>query len=672
MKRPPEPEEGASVRATDIITLDLDGRRFADRVTGCWLGKNAGGTLGAPLERAWGQPEPFDVWWYPELREGGIPNDDLEMQLVWLKALEEVGPSLRARDLARYWIDHIGYNFDEYGLSKTNLRLGLEPPVSGAYNNWFKDCMGCPIRSEIWACVAPGMPRVAARYAYEDAICDHAGGESVYGELFNVAVESAAFVIPDRDQLIEIGLSYVPPGSATSRAVLTALEAHAAGQDWKAARSAVLRSVPHPVAQYSPINIGFQAVGWLYGEDFGDALCKAVNCGYDTDCTGATLGSILGIISGASGLPERWIAPLGQEIATNESWGGVRHMSGGPGPVPATVPDLTDRTCRMARRVLDAHGLLRSGGVIEIDPEQLRADESVRRLWNRSPMRVDYDLGELRVGIDYGDSPAVVPGVTKRLVLHVANPHPDPIKTTCRVLVPETWDAPRPVGLEVAAGAEASAEVTVRVPPSWGLDTSNRLHLAAEVGGHPHGPAVPVVLIGASAYRVTGPYDLVGMDVPAALDHPFPPEELTGDPTSAESRGGQWLHMYALDNGLPLSDIFSDSGVVYVQGFVWAPAARDVWLGIDASVPRKVWSNGQPVMRLAEGGHIRPNYSGNREGYRTISLREGWNELLIKLVHPAGGVPPQCHVLLSSDDRFHDGLFDVLRTRFPWDAPRSG
>ncbi|MBE3559088.1 MAG: ADP-ribosylglycohydrolase family protein [Ktedonobacteraceae bacterium] len=103
--------------------------------------------------------------------------------------------------MALYWLTHIGYNWDEYGLSRTNLRLGLLPPVSGAYNNWFKHCMGSPIRSEIWACVAPGVPSLAARFAYEDAICDHAGSEGVFGSLFNAAVESAAFVVEERDQL---------------------------------------------------------------------------------------------------------------------------------------------------------------------------------------------------------------------------------------------------------------------------------------------------------------------------------------------------------------------------------------------------------------------------------------------------------------------------------------
>ena len=202
--------------STLMTTIDLNSPSFREKVYGCWLGKNCGGTLGAPLEEAWGRPELFDVWWYPKLQEGGIPNDDLEMQLIWLKALEEIGPDLKAADLAQYWLNHIGYNWDEYGLSKTNLRLGLLPPVSGVYNNWFKHCMGSPIRSEIWACVAPGVPSIAARFAYEDAVCDHAGGEGVFGSLFNAAVASAAFVVEDRQQLLDIGLSYIPDWSEDS------------------------------------------------------------------------------------------------------------------------------------------------------------------------------------------------------------------------------------------------------------------------------------------------------------------------------------------------------------------------------------------------------------------------------------------------------------------------
>ncbi len=264
-------------------------------------------------------------------------------------ALEERGLGITCRDLAEYWPNHIGYNFDEYGYFKQNLRSGLCPPVASWFNNPFRDCMGSPIRSEIWACIAPGLPDVAAHYAWHDAICDHAGGESVYGEIFNAVLESAAFVVSDREALLDIGLSAIPEECKTAQTIRKAREAHRQGMSWLDARNAVLDFAYHFNAQYSPVNLGFLTIGWLYGEDFGDSLCKAVNCGYDTDCTAATLGAILGIINGASALPGKWIKPLGNTIATTPP-PGIMHLD-----KPNTTDELTDRVIVIGRQLLTKH-----------------------------------------------------------------------------------------------------------------------------------------------------------------------------------------------------------------------------------------------------------------------------------------------------------------------------
>ena len=227
--------------------------------------------------------------------------------------------------------------------------------------------------------------------------------------MFNTAVESAAFVVSDRDELIKIGL-FVCAGPMSKTA----------DRDQRCRRrlrrkvwigrqrdERVLEATPHHVAQYSPINLGFQVVGWLYGDDFGDAICKAVNCGYDTDCTGATLGSYLGIIATRHGLPERWTAPLGETIATNESWGGIRNASDGPNPVPTDLETRDRRICRAAERVLTEHGLL-EGSTLNIDRADLYADDSVRELWSAAPMRLDRTLDAVEVSVDDGVWPVLV------------------------------------------------------------------------------------------------------------------------------------------------------------------------------------------------------------------------------------------------------------------------
>ena len=50
--------------------------------------------------------------------------------------------------------------------------------------NNFKNSCGAFIRSEIWACIAPGLPHISAKYALEDAMIDHGDGEGTYAEVF--------------------------------------------------------------------------------------------------------------------------------------------------------------------------------------------------------------------------------------------------------------------------------------------------------------------------------------------------------------------------------------------------------------------------------------------------------------------------------------------------------
>lgn len=140
------------------------------------------------------------------------------MQIVWLAAVERFGRQANASILAEYWLSYVIPNWVEYGMGKANLRAGLVPPHSGVVDNPYQNSCGCFIRSEIWACLAPGRPDLAVRHAYEDAIVDH-GAEGMLGEVFFAALQSAAFVEADKDTLLEIALSYIPSQSAVARCV---------------------------------------------------------------------------------------------------------------------------------------------------------------------------------------------------------------------------------------------------------------------------------------------------------------------------------------------------------------------------------------------------------------------------------------------------------------------
>ena len=161
---------------------------YKDKVRACWLGKNIGGTLGTPFE---GKRGVFDVKGYThDISKGALPNDDLDLQLVFLRAAEEYGTKVTSAQLGEYWMNQIVAHWSEYGTGKSNMRIGLIPPISGKYKNPMGNSCGCFIRSEIWACLAPGHPEIAVKYALEDAMVDHAE-EGLYGTR---AVDGSAFI----------------------------------------------------------------------------------------------------------------------------------------------------------------------------------------------------------------------------------------------------------------------------------------------------------------------------------------------------------------------------------------------------------------------------------------------------------------------------------------------
>lgn len=334
----------------------LSKKEYIEKMNGCWLGKSIGGTLGTPFEPTRGC---FDIDYYTaDLSNGMLPNDDLDLQLVWLNAAERYKTAVNAQILADYWILGIIPNWAEYGVGKSNIRMGLIPPVSGKYRNKYKDSNGAWIRSEIWACLAPGHPEIAVRYAYEDACVDHAD-EGVYGEIFIAAIESAAFVESDKFKLIDIGLSYIPEDCDCARAVRRILELYRSGIDWKAARYQLMKDFPGSFgAQWqgvedgisnsdwgydAPNNIAITLIGWLYaGDDFGKALCITTGCGEDSDCTAGALGAILGILMGEKGIPAKWKDPIGQVIKTKCISFFTNNIS-----IPETIAELTRRTANL-------------------------------------------------------------------------------------------------------------------------------------------------------------------------------------------------------------------------------------------------------------------------------------------------------------------------------------
>jgi len=332
--------------------------QLTHRIRNCWLGKSIGGTLGLPAE---GRMDRLHFSYYDPVPTVAPPNDDLELQLVWLYLVENAGTSLTPADFAKAWLEHIHYMWDEYGRTRWNLRRGVPVEAVGTFENHFNAGMGSPIRSEIWACLFPGDPDSAAYYAAMDASLDH-GTEGIAGEVFFAAMQSAIVAGGDLQEAISSALRYIPAGSETACAVEYVLQNYRGGVvEWDA-REKLLARHSHENFTHAPLNVALTIWALCHGEgDFEASILLAVNGGYDTDCTAATVGATLGFTAGTEGLPARWSKPIGEGIFVGPGIIGI--------PAPQTLEELADRILAL---------------IGKLEPKIWDAS-----VWNQSPPTVD-------------------------------------------------------------------------------------------------------------------------------------------------------------------------------------------------------------------------------------------------------------------------------------------
>jgi ADP-ribosylglycohydrolase len=314
---------------------------YVDKVRGCWLGKCLGGVVGMPYE---GVPCPLNIG-AGNIHIQNVPNDDLELQLIWLDGLKRFGVNLDEKAFASIWLEHIPHGCDEYSVAIRNLKRGILPPASGWKDNFFVDGMGATIRSEIWALMFPGRPDAAGYFAMQDAQVDH-WGDGVRGEMFMAAAESVACVDSDVPGALRFALEQQEKGTRLHKTLTRLFTMYDAGKDEKEVRNFMLLNYQrHPNFTDCVMNLAVVVYALLWGQgDFIRTILLAVNFGRDTDCTGASCGAFLGIAHGAGIIPPEWRLAVREELALNDY---VTAVSG----VPLTFTALVEQTVNVHNRV---------------------------------------------------------------------------------------------------------------------------------------------------------------------------------------------------------------------------------------------------------------------------------------------------------------------------------
>jgi len=366
---PDEPNDLADIeRIAAGSSKRSAGKDIADRVLGGWLGRAAGCLLGKPVEKipragireiaeATGNwpvagyfterglpPDIASKWpWNRRSRPtslleniDGMPeDDDLNFAILALSLLERHGDALTSDDVAAAWLDNLpaGRVFTAERAAYRNLLDAYPVPLTATTRNPFREWIGAQIRTDVYGWAHPGDPHVAARLAWQDARLSHTRN-GIYGAMFVAAACSTACVTDDVEEVIAAGLAVVPPRSRYTAAIEFGAQLGNSGIDSEAALDALHREF----GQLHWVHVLNNAALIAYsltvaGGQFGPAIGIAVTGGWDTDSDGATVGSICGALAGAERLPDEWIAPLRNRIASTV-----------PGFDGIAITDLAKRT----------------------------------------------------------------------------------------------------------------------------------------------------------------------------------------------------------------------------------------------------------------------------------------------------------------------------------------
>lgn len=481
--------------------IRINKEQLRDKIYGCWLGKNIGGTMGTPYE---GKRELLDIKGFVTKPGEVLPNDDLDLQLIWLHAAEQEGlRRLDANLLAEYWVSYMPAHWNEYGIGKCNLKAGFLPPLSGEYGNerW-KNSNGAWIRSEIWATLCPGFPNIAAKYAFMDACVDHGLAEGTYAEVFTATLESYAFFETDIRKLINLALDRIPKESKLAKSINLVIENYDKGVDYRKVREMLVADLADEDWFQAPENVAYVVIGLLYGEgDFKKSMIIAINCGDDTDCTGATIGALLGIIYGASGLPSDWTEYLGDSIVTFAvDRTSIRHH------IPETCSQLTDKVIKLIPHMFHDNGIEMeyTDGETDISDPQAHAllSDIEEKLFNRTPYSYN---GPYCVFMDtiveFFEKPEIETGKSIKFRIRFINKLYDQRHLHIKLHLPETWTASsykhdvhmvNQVYHETVNGVEWEATVTA----GERVESMNKVIVEVSSPGRPTTLLIPVTIAG--------------------------------------------------------------------------------------------------------------------------------------------------------------------------------
>lgn len=249
-------------------------------------------------------------------------DDDTNYTVLAAKLIESFGRDFKPSDVARIWLEKQPKNAycTAERVAFRNFVNGYMPSDSAEYKNPYREWIGAQIRGDYFGYINPGDPEKAAEMAWRDACISHVKN-GIYGEMLIAAILAASAVSDDLKQNIRFGLSQIPKTSRLFEGIVKLMEDFDNGVSCKECFDGIHSRFDECKAHdwcHTISNAEIVVASLLYGNlDYGKSICLAVEAGFDTDCNGATVGSIIGMIHGIDGIPEVWHRPIKDQLDTS-------------------------------------------------------------------------------------------------------------------------------------------------------------------------------------------------------------------------------------------------------------------------------------------------------------------------------------------------------------------
>ncbi|MFW6286868.1 MAG: ADP-ribosylglycohydrolase family protein [Candidatus Sumerlaeota bacterium] len=254
-------------------------------------------------------------------------DDDIRYTLIGLLVAEQHGADWATADMAKTWLRSL--TFGQVCTAETQAYMNLvnvdkrfdysdvDWTHNATYRNPFREWIGAQIRADHFGYAAAGNPELAADYAWRDARLSHTRN-GIYGEMFFAAAIAAAFSTSDIHEIINAAMAEIPAECRLAICLREVIEKYdALDRDWEATWDWFRFEHPWGKANYVHTipNAVVCVLALLHSEgDFEKTIVYGVLGGMDTDCNGATVGSIAGILSGGANAPAKWVDPLHDTI----------------------------------------------------------------------------------------------------------------------------------------------------------------------------------------------------------------------------------------------------------------------------------------------------------------------------------------------------------------------